>query len=898
MSTINLSEQIDIYGSYERPIYEKYCRLLTGVLELIKKEYRMEGEVSGRTKEIVSFAEKCVRKADKYPDPVYDLTDLCGVRVVAKTQTEVNRFCRMIESLFIIDEANSENKLDLLKEQEFGYLSVHYIVQVPSDLGERFPRIRDLGVPIDEINQPRQGEEEPRFRKAEIQVRTLLQHQWADSFHDRIYKNAIQLPKNYKREANQLAAIMESADKAYTGLVEKIDAFVYDLGAYLDDERLKKEIETLGQVIGFGTDEDKGKVALRIAKMARARRDWETVCSTEQYLAKAGDTVARELYCEVAIGLCHTAAAPNEDDEKWKRGKDILEEIAAPVVLTEQEKEECKFEGQEMRIMASKLSDSKPDDDTRDIVRARAMAAYAWAVKKEQTGLRILQEQEHRDLLYQAHLLDPSDPIAFSLFIDGHFKANRQLDFCVLMWPSIEKAIARCRELVAAGAEIAQSLFAMARLYLFTDRVHDALMSLTKAIARCTNPSELFEELELIDELHQAARNPMFKKEVGKARSLLIVGVLSKRGGKDITQKTKGRYSLNTVHDLKAEESVLIIAGGTDPHFASIYAEYRPCIRAALEGFRGAAFSGGTDAGIPGIVGDEFLDLGGEATPSRLLGLLPKYMRWETFKSHSAYEVRTTDGDSISHTEMIQYWADIIEAGIQPHTVKLLGINGGTFCEFEYALATALGATTGIIEKSGRKADEFLNDPFFTALPTTIPLPKDPMTIKAFVMVSKADIEVRNVTLEDGTTISLEPMAKKVHANYVESATSKPPKWEDSPTDFKRSCFHQVMFTLASLGNMGLRIDKLDQNDPALVTDVRQALGDKLDYLAQLEHGRWNVERLLMGWRYGFPKDVSQKRNPSLIDWESLSPDVQQWDYDPWIKLPGTLKEMGLGIYV
>jgi ppGpp synthetase/RelA/SpoT-type nucleotidyltranferase len=892
LSEFDLAKQIRVYIGSEQRVYETYSHFLINFLELYKKQHHLDCEVSGRTKAPISFAEKCIRKGEKYNDPVYQLTDLCGVRIVVKTQTEVRRFSRFIESAFIVDEANSENKLDLFRENEFGYLSVHFIVQVPDNISDRlsFALPADLKALLTTINGPKVGAREPFFRKAEIQVRTLLQHQWADSFHDRIYKNAIQLPRNYRREANQLAAVMESADKAYTELREKIDAFVYDLGAFMDAQKLKGEIEILRQMLGLVvTDEDKGKIALRMAKLARAGRDWETVCGNKPYLEKAVGPTARELSCEVAIGLCRTAAIK---DDQWVQGKKFLKEIAAPATLTEEDKAICELEGQDLRLLAVKLAKSRGEETARDIVRARAMAAYAWIVKRERSGhtyLRIC-----RDLLYQAHLLDPSDPIAFSRFIDAQLKINDKQDFCNLMWSSIEKAIDRCRELVAAGAEVTQSLFAMARLYLCTDRTHEALMALVKAIARCAHPAELLEELEMTDELHEIVRNPVFKKEVGKARLLLLIGIMSKDKDRKLLSKEEGRFPLKAVHNLPEDKPVLIIAGGTDPNYQTIYEEYRLCIWAALDRFSGVVFSGGTNAGIPGIVGDEFLKIDGGSRRYRLLALLPQNM-----KCHPAYDVKPTDRDSISHLDMLQYWADILAAGISPQTVKFLGINGGMFSEFEYALATALGATTGILEKSGRKAEEFFKDPILASLPTSIPLPKDAMTIQAFVTVSKADIARTELELKDGQVVFLEPMARKVHANYVNSATVKPLPWDkEKNEDFKRSCFHQVVYTLNAITGYGLTIGKLDKSNPKLIIDLKTVLDRAaLDHLAQMEHGRWNVERLLMGWRYDKKKDVAQRRSPYLTDWDSVPADIQKYDYDPWINLPVTLAEIGLGIY-
>ena len=41
---------------------------------------------------------------------------------------------------------------------------------------------------------------------------------------------------------------------------------------------------------------------------------------------------------------------------------------------------------------------------------------------------------------------------------------------------------------------------------------------------------------------------------------------------------------------------------------------------------------------------------------------------------------------------------------------------------------------------------------------------------------------------------------------------------------------------------------------------------EEIERLAEMEHGRWNVERLFEGWRYGSPRSV-RKISPYLVPW-------------------------------
>ncbi|MFZ0133455.1 MAG: RyR domain-containing protein, partial [Desulfobacterales bacterium] len=64
-----------------------------------------------------------------------------------------------------------------------------------------------------------------------------------------------------------------------------------------------------------------------------------------------------------------------------------------------------------------------------------------------------------------------------------------------------------------------------------------------------------------------------------------------------------------------------------------------------------------------------------------------------------------------------------------------------------------------------------------------------------------------------------------------------------------------------------------------------------------MEHGRWNVERLLLGWRYAETKDISKKHSPYLIPWDALPPDIKEYDFKIILTLPGKFKAAGLEIY-
>ena len=78
-----------------------------------------------------------------------------------------------------------------------------------------------------------------------------------------------------------------------------------------------------------------------------------------------------------------------------------------------------------------------------------------------------------------------------------------------------------------------------------------------------------------------------------------------------------------------------------------------------------------------------------------------------------------------------------------------------------------------------------------------------------------------------------------------------------------------------------------------------EAIGpDGVRRLAEMEHGRWNAERLLLGWRYAEAKDVARRLSPFLVPWDALPPDIQDYDLQAIRGLPRTFREAGLEVWV
>ena len=190
-----------------------YSACAITVQKLIDTLLSQEGvpfhSIQYRIKTQDSFLAKCDNP--KYTDPVNEITDVCGLRVITYTNKDVSRICEIIEQNFSVDKKNSINKAEQMHTNEVGYLSIHYIVGL-SPSRKRLPEYR----PYANI----------RF---EIQVRTLLQHAWAEIEHDRSYKFSGELPAELKRRFYLVAGSLELMDREFDRLSEEIDIYAKEV---------------------------------------------------------------------------------------------------------------------------------------------------------------------------------------------------------------------------------------------------------------------------------------------------------------------------------------------------------------------------------------------------------------------------------------------------------------------------------------------------------------------------------------------------------------------------------------------------------------------------------------------------------------------------------------------
>jgi ppGpp synthetase/RelA/SpoT-type nucleotidyltranferase len=162
--------------------------------------------VSVRVKEIDSVRGKLLRKG--YADPDMQLTDVIGARIILYHGSEVDRVAKLLRTHLKVRERDSADKRLALGLREFGYRSYHLIGEIPRNLRSR----RNL----DAISaQP-----------FEIQVRSILEHVWAEIEHSVAYKSGADLPSALKRRFASLAAVLEMLEHEFSGVAAETEDLI------------------------------------------------------------------------------------------------------------------------------------------------------------------------------------------------------------------------------------------------------------------------------------------------------------------------------------------------------------------------------------------------------------------------------------------------------------------------------------------------------------------------------------------------------------------------------------------------------------------------------------------------------------------------------------------------
>ena len=212
------NEQFD-FVEHRRAAVEEYRRIrgryeafAQAVKEILVQALRAAdirvSSVEPRAKDPESFGAKAELPSDsdhrepKYRRPIDEITDLAGVRIIAFFPRALASIGDCIREEFEVIE-HTDHGQKLYQDERFGYRSDHYLVKINGKRTE-LPEY-----------EPHRG------LVAEVQVRTILQHAWAEIEHDIQYKASITTPNTIRRRFMSLAGLLEIADREFQAIQDE-----------------------------------------------------------------------------------------------------------------------------------------------------------------------------------------------------------------------------------------------------------------------------------------------------------------------------------------------------------------------------------------------------------------------------------------------------------------------------------------------------------------------------------------------------------------------------------------------------------------------------------------------------------------------------------------------------
>ena len=186
---------------------DQFLALVTSILDDAGINYL---SVTGRTKTVASFAEKARRTRDGeplYTDPLREITDTIGIRVITYVHSDVSAVADLLDDQVVVKDDRDMGR-ETAQEGRFGYASRHLLIG------------------LDAAREGHPSYELMRGFTAQIQIRTVLQHAWAEFEHDIRYKGTMpdQHARDFDRRFTLAAGLLELADREFSTIRDTLRA--------------------------------------------------------------------------------------------------------------------------------------------------------------------------------------------------------------------------------------------------------------------------------------------------------------------------------------------------------------------------------------------------------------------------------------------------------------------------------------------------------------------------------------------------------------------------------------------------------------------------------------------------------------------------------------------------
>jgi putative GTP pyrophosphokinase len=287
------------------------AHLLT-VLQGLDEEHHIKIYPKSRLKKNDSYLSKALYRRKPYTRPILEIEDKIGTRVILLKMDDVFRAAELIHASAYWNSKVTKDIRAIIEEKpgEFDYQSVHIVVSPKEDLE---------GISGEDL----------RILTCEIQVRTLLQHAFAEVSHDSTYKGPYKNDKEILRKLAKSMALMEATDDYFGEIFEimKDDKRFYRnylnelvrLFKNLYSEFVKETIDVEFTDLVFELNPKTYSIA-EIEKHVQKRED-----VLKAVIREAPNFIARQPVFLLLDYLAHNYRT--ELENSWPLGQDALKEL-------------------------------------------------------------------------------------------------------------------------------------------------------------------------------------------------------------------------------------------------------------------------------------------------------------------------------------------------------------------------------------------------------------------------------------------------------------------------------------------------------------------------------------------------------------------------------------------
>jgi len=229
------------------PVADRFCKEVKNQLDIILSdlEIKLGFPVHYRIKTWDSLLQK-IDRVQLRISSVKNFQDLVGFRIILLFKDDIEKVIKALsEHFYIVKKYNTQERL---KEDQFGYSSIHVIIKLPEKwlLVPTFKGMSEI--------------------QAEIQIRTLAQHIWAEASHVLQYKQEESVPSTLLRSIYRVSALLETVDLEFERVLEQKNSYRQNIDissndfAELNVDLLEKTLDMLLPICNKSEDEEYSEI--------------------------------------------------------------------------------------------------------------------------------------------------------------------------------------------------------------------------------------------------------------------------------------------------------------------------------------------------------------------------------------------------------------------------------------------------------------------------------------------------------------------------------------------------------------------------------------------------------------------------------------------------------------